>query len=114
MMNKELTLDDMKIGMYITVSNWTNNDQSSLYVGDVLRVLAINCPFLAVKILGDKWHNNLISLDLREAKIIQITREFVEALLPNIEVEPDPFWDNINKVKLQEELISPLDINLDQ
>ena len=50
--------------------------------GDVLEILAINPPYIAIKILSGKFEGKKGTLDSRECKLIHVTRQYVNALLP--------------------------------
>lgn len=74
-------LDAIKVGDFITVLGWNSQDRS--FVGEPLKVLAIQLPFVAVLDLRSDYR---ISLNTREAKLVSISKEFVDALRTESEV----------------------------
>ncbi len=71
--------DSLKVGDYITVVRWKSLRDNS-YCGDVLRVVAIDKPYLVVCCMHGalRGHNISLSLDMVEVK--PLTDAYVAAL----------------------------------
>jgi hypothetical protein len=101
-MGQILQADDFKIDMFITVHtgqmdetisedfNMKEGVQSTSvlkiedknYKGRVLRIRAINLPFIVVEFLTGDNNSSFISFDTREYKLIKLSDEYVKALEP--------------------------------
>lgn len=75
---KILTIDELKVDQYITIHSWNNGDHS--WVGEVLKVKAVQLPFIAV--IEHQNHNDggFISLDTRLLTLMELSPEYVEAM----------------------------------
>ena len=100
-MNNNLTMDDIKIGMYVTVlqgrmvNSHGSMQEDRTYKGRVLKVTAIDMPFLAFDMIMD-GRNSVIkdTIDFREVVLKRLHNDFVLAVFPGMkmnfkEVDPD-------------------------
>lgn len=88
-------LEDLKIGDWITILSWKPAEffnpmtgdikvaQTKNFVGDPLRIVAIDPPFLAVEIQASKV---CASLDSRAASLMKLSKKYVDALSPNFKL----------------------------
>jgi hypothetical protein len=77
-----LKVSEFKVGDYITIEEprvYSNGTRDFSWVGDVLEVVAVQEPFIAVK--DNKYFGKPFSLDTREYKLMALTREYARALL---------------------------------
>jgi hypothetical protein len=51
-------------------------------------------PYIAVNV-HDRRGCSQDTIDLRQVQIMSLTEEYVHALLPNLEMHREPFWDEI-------------------
>jgi hypothetical protein len=84
-------VEDLKVGDWITVLSWEPGPTrivagepltDSSYVGELLEVLAVDLPFVAVIVDEERHVENMspISLDLRRAQVQKCSAEFVKAM----------------------------------
>jgi len=114
-MKYKLEMDDIRVGMYITISRGDMEQrmvpgphgpqvllrEKKHYNGKVLEVLSINMPFIAVAVheaRGTMQDN----IDLRKVEIISLHPDYIHALLPNLEMKRESFWDEIEDTSLEE------------
>ena len=93
-MNRILVLDDLRIGMYVTVLNAPEGKSSSSYKGDILKVLGVAYPYVSIEVCNSK---TILSFDMREVDILSLNEEFVKNSFPSDKIITlDSFWDNID------------------
>lgn len=96
---KKLESDDLQLGQFVTVLAWKPLEQTTHggvfgvaqkievgrddYLGYVLRVLAVDRPFVAVQMYSGCSAGTSISLDTRECDLALLSDEYVDALAPN-------------------------------
>jgi hypothetical protein len=71
------------------------------YNGKVLEVLNVLMPYIAVNV-HDRRGCTQDTIDLRQVQIMSVTKEYIQALLPNFELKREPFWDEIAENSLKE------------
>jgi len=73
-----IKLDDLKVGNVVTVLNWLSHKDNS-YKGDLLKIIAINIPFISVKEIlhHDSWKQGLV-LDTRCVELSLLSDDFVK------------------------------------
>jgi len=100
--------------------------ENDMYKGKILEVLSIDLPYVAVIVHRHKpgiagrvpakkepvIHDHrpgsagrgLIKdvLDLREIKLMSLGKHFVQALLPELEIQKSRFWEDVNDTSLAE------------
>jgi hypothetical protein len=107
-MKRKLEMDDIRIGMYITILKGKTDErmipgpngprfrmrEKDHYNGKVLEVLNVLMPYIAVNV-HDRRGCSQDTIDLRQVQIMSLTEAYVHALLPNLEMKREPFWDEI-------------------
>jgi len=91
-------VENLKVGDKITIFSWkervkeqemmtpmgpmqmVQHSKSDGLVGDVLEILAIDFPFIAIKILSGQHVGKKGNLDIRECKLKKLRPEYVNAL----------------------------------
>ena len=108
MQKRKLEMDDVRIGMYITILKGKTEQrmvpgpngpnfrikERDHYNGKVLEVLNVLMPYIAVNV-HDRRGVRQDTIDLRQVQIMSVTKEYIQALLPNFELKREPFWDEI-------------------
>jgi len=79
-MAKVIEVDDLEVGMFVTVLEWHDDDQS--YVGEVLKVMAIDAPFVAANRAGE---TECVDLDTRKLRLAQVSDEYAKAMLSAVQ-----------------------------
>ena len=96
-----MNLDDLSVGDIITVTQGpersfalagffggdpNDKQEDKSYQGDVLQVLAIDLPFIVVVYVGRTMFGKEMKahIDTREFKIKRLSKEYVEALYPQM------------------------------
>lgn len=97
-MSEATHIENLKKGDRITVLNWAQeqetmevptpmgvmqavkNTRDDAFMGDVLEVMGVNPPYVAVKILSGPYWGKKHRLDTRKCKLIHINKEYVDAL----------------------------------
>jgi hypothetical protein len=114
-MKRKLEMDDIRIGMYITILKGKTDErmvpgphgpmprkrERDHYNGKVLEVINVLMPYIAVNV-HDRRGCSQDTIDLRTVQIMSLTEEYVHALLPNLEMKREPFWDEIAENSLKE------------
>jgi len=114
-MKRKLEMDDIRIGMYITVLRGkveqrvfpTPNGpevqykEKDHYNGKVLEVIALDLPYIVVTCHESRGKRN-DTLDLRHIEILRLTPEYINSLLPNFEFKEDPFWEDIEDTSIED------------
>ena len=90
-----LQIDDISIGMYITVVTRNNKNDMS-FMGDVLVVEAINLPYIIVNKLNDPPLYHKI-LDTRKVTLGKLSSEYIKALLSEEQVKKLPSFQKSGK-----------------
>ena len=113
-MNRILVLDDIRVGMYVTILNCQKNLPLLKYKGCVLKVNSIKYPYMTVDVCKPYKVNislcgEHLLLNLKKVELIGLTEEFVKKSLPKVKVVPDPFWKEIDPELLK---ITDQDIEL--
>ena len=111
---RKLEMDDVRIGMYITILKGKTDErmvpgpdgprfrmrEKDHYNGKVLEVLNVLMPYIVVNV-----HNSICprqdTIDLRQVEIMALTPEFIQARLPNFELKTEPFWDDIEDTSIE-------------
>ena len=115
-MKKRLEMDDIRVGMYITVLNgktehkmfstpngpqmcFRRNDHHN---GKVLEILEFDMPYIVVMVHEAYGSRNDI-LDLRYVEIMKLNKEYIKKFIPkfDINISKDHFWDNIDDDSLK-------------
>lgn len=82
---------DNIFGMFDPADSWKGDGsgtnvatvQDRSYQGDVLKVEAINYPFVSTRRESEYKHNRTqITLDMRESSLMQLTEDFVRSACP--------------------------------
>ena len=108
MQKRKLEMDDVRIGMYITILKGKTErrmvpgpngptftmKEKDHYNGAVIEVVNVLMPYIAVNV-HDRRGIRQDTIDLRHVQIMSITDEYIQALLPNFELKREPFWDEI-------------------
>lgn len=106
-MKRILEIDDIKVGMYITILKGeirekvlfapigpiTLNKENTYLNGAVLEVLVIDMPYIVVNThapIGKVKHH----IDLRKVKIMLLSYEYVKSLCPEIKFSKDFFGNS--------------------
>lgn len=114
-MKRKLELDDVKIGMYITVlrgkmvprnfppmkSSEDQYKEKDHYNGKVLEITALDMPYIAITCYEPRGSRN-DTLDLRHFEIMRITPEYIISLLPDFELKQEDFWEDIDDQSLKD------------
>jgi len=114
-MKRKLEMDDIRIGMYITILKGKTDErmvpgpngpkfrvrERDHYNGKVLEVLCVEMPYIAVRV-HDRMGTREDTIDLRQVQILALTLAYVHALLPNLEIKIESFWDEIADNSLKE------------
>jgi hypothetical protein len=114
-MKRKLEMDDIRIGMYITILKGKTEErmipgphgpiprkrERDHYNGKVLEVINILMPYIAVNV-HDRRGCSQDTIDLRQVQIMSLTDAYIQALLPNLELKREPFWDEIESASLEE------------
>ena len=114
-MKRKLEMDDVRIGMYITILRGKVDErmipgpngpkfrkrEKDHYNGKVLEVINVLMPYIAVNV-HDRRGCSQDTIDLRQVQIMSLTEGYVHALLPNLEIHKEPFWDEIADNSLKE------------
>jgi len=107
-MKRKLEMDDIRIGMYITILQGKIDErmvpgplgpkfrkrEKDHYNGKVLEVINVLMPYIAVNV-HDRRGCSQDTIDLRHVQIMALTDDYIHALLPNLELKREPFWDEI-------------------
>jgi hypothetical protein len=107
-MNRKLEMDDIRVGMYITVLRGqieqrtvrgpmgpaTTTKEMSHYNGKVLEVTAVDMPYIAVKVYDSRCGRN-DSLDLRKIEVMALSYEYIHNLFPDLVLKDDHFFDEV-------------------
>lgn len=96
---KKLESDDLQAGQFVTVLAWKPQErttsaglfgglqtikvQDRSFFGDVLRVVAIDRPFVVVQGVSGFVAGRKVSIDTRECDLALLSDEYVDALAPN-------------------------------
>lgn len=109
-MQKELKMDDIRVGMYITVLQGKVDTriipghdgpvktfkERDNYNGKVLEVISLEMPYAVVKI-HEMRGVRTDSIDLRKIEVMGLSREYITSLLPNLVPHGlDHFWDDVD------------------
>jgi hypothetical protein len=89
---KELKASDLQVGQHVTVFEGRTialDIHTDAHKGDVLLVIAINNPYVALKHLSHKG-NSRFTVDMRHDWLFKaLSKEYVSAMLDD-EPEPEP------------------------
>jgi hypothetical protein len=95
MSSKQISAGELAVGQFITVLEWIpwssempgdgflmtktviHTDYS--WCGDVLKVLAVDLPYVAVQSINETWMASAIQLDTRRVKLMELSPEYVAA-----------------------------------
>ena len=113
-MKRKLEMDDIRVGMYITVLKGKTEQrvlptpngpeiqyrEMSQYNGKILEVLSLDLPYMAITCHEARGKRN-DSLDLRHIEVMALTPEYVHGLVPELELKPEVFWEEIWDVSLE-------------
>jgi len=105
-MKRKLEMDDVRIGMYITVLNGKMEQrvfpgpdgpvvkykEKDHYNGKILEVIALDMPYIIVTCHEPRGSRN-DTLDLRHVEIMHLTGRYIHSLLPDLELTKDSFWN---------------------
>jgi hypothetical protein len=94
-MSKILEADDLKIGDYVTILQGKitsktvptlqgpkeERTQDTMYNGTVLKIVAIDLPYVILKMIGYSPK----SFDIREVKIGTVSTEYISGMYPNFD-----------------------------
>ena len=114
-MKRKLEMDDIRIGMYITIFRGKTDErmvpgpngptfrkrERDHYNGKVIEVINVLMPYIAVYVHEARGIRQ-DTIDLRQVQIMALTPEYIHALLPNLELRNEPFWDEIEDTSLEE------------
>ena len=93
---KIISPGELAIGMFVTVYEWIPWDAPSFeggllggttmvkhtdhsWCGDVLKVEAIQLPYVVVSLPNQGWLSSNVRLDTRRVNLMELTPEYVEA-----------------------------------
>ena len=113
-MKRKLEMDDVRVGMYVTVTkgemliNMSSSPdgpivvkkENKMHKGNVLQVLALEFPFIVINrfsSIGESVH----SLDLREVEVIQLSLEYIKHLNPDIVIQEDTYLNDVKKEDIE-------------
>jgi hypothetical protein len=71
-------IENLEIGMWVTIESGKNGNPDRSYMGDALKIMAINHPYIVVKTLNKLFH--ALSLDTRTVNLLLLSKDYVEAL----------------------------------
>ncbi len=111
---RKLEMDDVRIGMYITILKGKTDErmvpgpdgprfrmrEKDHYNGKVLEVLNVLMPYIVVNVHETRGIRQN-TIDLRQVQIVALTPSYVHALLPNLEIKTEPFWDDIEDTSIE-------------
>ena len=125
-MNKRiLAMDDIRKGMFVTVFRGKKEQiivptpegsqiiekEYDYFNGRVLEVMSVNMPYVIVKCHNnDKRNATTTTLDMRSTVFMRLTPEYIKVYSPHIEIDKDPFWENIKDTSLNDADVTIEDI----
>ena len=107
-MKRKLEMDDVMVGMYITVLRGSKFPlianspkglpqvvikESCMFNGRVLEVVGIDLPYIVVLLHtnNSEFRPHRYSLDLRTVEVMKLTSDYINAYCPKLEIHsPDP------------------------
>ena len=111
-MKRKLEMDDVVVGMYITVTRGEINEllsstpegtilikkETKYYKGKVLQVLSVDLPYIAVQVLGDVGQ---VPLDMRVMEFMQTSPEYVKSLHPKSILKESNMFDGLSEEEIK-------------
>jgi len=108
-------MDEVRIGMYITVLKGKMeqkvfpghtgpivvNQEKCHYNGKVLEVLCVDFPYVVINI-HEGFGSRRDQLDLRKIDVMQLDPDYVNKLVPKLKIQEDSFWKGIKNSSLEE------------
>jgi hypothetical protein len=108
-MKRKLEMDDIRIGMYVTVSRGKMDQrvfptpngpeiqyrEKDHYNGKILEVVALDMPYMVFTCHETRGKRN-DTIDLRNVEIMRLSSEYIHSLLPKFEMKEDLFWEDIS------------------
>ncbi len=116
-MQRKLEMDDIRVGMYITVLKGKieqrvypgpdgpqiMNREKDRLNGKVLEVVSVDMPYIVV-LIHERLGSRPQDLDLRTIEVMRLSPYYVCNLVPKLKLtlNKDTFWDEINDEYLEQ------------
>ena len=114
-MKRKLEMDDIRVGMYITVLRGQTEQrvfptpsgpiikhkEKDHYNGKVLEIIALDLPYVVITCHEPRGKRN-DSLDLRHVEVMALTPKYIHNLIPNLELKEESFWNEIQDTSIED------------
>jgi len=114
-MKRKLEMDDVRVGMYITVLKGKMEQKIFLTPegpiikkqekynlnGKILEVVALDMPYMLVT-CHESFGTRKESLDLRVIEVMALSQEYIHNFLPDLELRKDSFFDEVSDSSVED------------